>query len=518
MNDRNNNQVNQYLQQGKRYYEQGKYGAALNNYNQAVHIDPLDEEVYYLRAKVLARLERLPEALEDLDKALKLNPQHEQVHYEKGNIYSKLGQAQLATESYAKVLEINPDNEDVRAMFAYNSGNYQEAINYFDKILAKDTNDLYTYYYKGNSLYYIGNYQAAIEQFDKALKINPDFAAANYGYALTAYKFKNYHLACGYFQKAQNFADSQYYKAKIYYDLQEYQIVINNLGSCNTAKEYNIGGLAYHKLGQYRSAVYMLEEAIKLEPDFIEAYLNYADLFVELGQIEGALIYYDRAIEIDPNVAQIYYKKSEILSILWKKTEAIECLDKAMELDPERSALYLSKKSREYSLLGEEDKALGCTSNVFTLVKTFGLNLEFSGEEIKYINHVLDNYAENKHYERQEGKILQTLKEFLTPLENSIKEIVSFLKEHFKKNDVIEISADQHAVIDEYLSLINCNKDVTLESLLEITEEDKEAFMEFYQSSSCMEQSTLESFCSLNFVNIQPDICLAGNLYQVGPQ
>lgn len=56
----------------------------------------------------------------------------------------------------------------------YALGQYQEAINWYDKALEINPSDIDVLYYKGNSLYALGQYQEAITWYDKALVLEPD--------------------------------------------------------------------------------------------------------------------------------------------------------------------------------------------------------------------------------------------------------------------------------------------------------------------------------------------------------
>ena len=58
----------------------------------------------------------------------------------------------------------------------FNQGKYEEAITYFDKVLASDANDTDTLYYKGISLESLGKHDEAITYFDKVLSLDPNNA------------------------------------------------------------------------------------------------------------------------------------------------------------------------------------------------------------------------------------------------------------------------------------------------------------------------------------------------------
>ena len=75
------------------------------------------------------------------------------------------------------MLKIQPNN--VKAL--YNKGlslgslgRYQDAIQYFDKVLKIQPNNVKALYNKGLSLGSLGRYQDAIQYFDKVLEINPN--------------------------------------------------------------------------------------------------------------------------------------------------------------------------------------------------------------------------------------------------------------------------------------------------------------------------------------------------------
>ena len=57
-------------------------------------------------------------------------------------------------------------------------GRNNEAITYFDKVLALNPKDVDSLNNKGVSLVKLGNYYEAIKYFDKALTINPDYSLA----------------------------------------------------------------------------------------------------------------------------------------------------------------------------------------------------------------------------------------------------------------------------------------------------------------------------------------------------
>lgn len=78
------------------------------------------------------------------------------------------------------------------AMTMINNSQYEEALNYLDRILAIDENNLQALTDKGGVLVKLKRYDEAIEYFDKALEIKPDFVEALNNKAIALYGMDNY--------------------------------------------------------------------------------------------------------------------------------------------------------------------------------------------------------------------------------------------------------------------------------------------------------------------------------------
>ena len=60
-----------------------------------------------------------------------------------------------------------------QANAAYNSGNYETAVELYEKILATDMESVPVYYNMGNAYYKMREYPMAIYSYEKALKLDP---------------------------------------------------------------------------------------------------------------------------------------------------------------------------------------------------------------------------------------------------------------------------------------------------------------------------------------------------------
>ncbi len=111
--------------------------------------------------------------------------------FSRGNEALQQGMYDQAIEYYDRVLALDPNH----VMALYNKGSilddlgrYQEAIEYYDTALAIDPNHINALNGKGVALVNLGRHQEAIEYFDRVLAIDPNDTDAlnNKGLALAA--------------------------------------------------------------------------------------------------------------------------------------------------------------------------------------------------------------------------------------------------------------------------------------------------------------------------------------------
>ena len=76
-----------------------------------------------------------------------------------------------------------------------------------------------------------------------------------------------------------------------------------------TAVEYYNRGLEYKNLGKYQLAIDNFSRAIKINPDYLDAYNDRGIAYKNLGNYQLAIDDYTRAIQINPDYVKAYYNR-----------------------------------------------------------------------------------------------------------------------------------------------------------------------------------------------------------------
>ena len=124
-----------------------------------------------------------------------------------------------------------------------------------------------------------------------------------------------------------------------------------------SAETYFYRGNEKYLMRIYQDAITAYNEAIRLQPDFANAYVNKGLAKEKLGQYESAIMDYSSAIEIDPTLAGAYNNRGSAQRKLGQHFLALEDLNTAIQLDPHYVKAYVNRGNAKNSL-GHPNEAL----------------------------------------------------------------------------------------------------------------------------------------------------------------
>ena len=125
----------------------------------------------------------------------------------------------------------------------------------------------------------------------------------------------------------------------------------------NYAEAYYNRGIEKYALGDKQGAMSDYNEAIRINPNFAPAYSNRGLAKYELGDKKGAIADYNEAIRIDPNFAEAYYNRGLAKYELGDKQGAIADYNEAIRINPNFAIAYYNRGLAK-SELGDKKGAI----------------------------------------------------------------------------------------------------------------------------------------------------------------
>ena len=131
--------------------------------------------IYYKRGNAYARIGELRRAIEDYDQAVRLDPSYATVYGNRGLTYSTLGEHRRAIQDFDQVLRLNPDSVLAyknRGLAFSDIGEHRRAIQDFDQVLRLDPGNAFAYHSRGFAFGDLGEHR--LSKFIKTSLMNLD--------------------------------------------------------------------------------------------------------------------------------------------------------------------------------------------------------------------------------------------------------------------------------------------------------------------------------------------------------
>jgi tetratricopeptide (TPR) repeat protein len=145
--------------------------------------------------------------------------------------------------------------------------------------------DPVSYYSRALAYDEMGQFESAIEDYDKAIALNPSFTNAYNNRGLDFYEIGQLDRAIADFDHAISLNPAH---AQAYYNR----------------------GLVFDKMGQLDKALADYDRAISLSPYDVDAYNNRGKVFSRIGQLDRAIADFDHALSLNPAYSEAYYNRS----------------------------------------------------------------------------------------------------------------------------------------------------------------------------------------------------------------
>jgi tetratricopeptide (TPR) repeat protein len=294
------------------------------------------------------RQEQYDDALRLIHAALERSPGNSQLWTMQGVAFKGQGNKKEALSSFRHALKLSPDDLPALqgvAEIEYSNGNAAAGIPVLEHLLRLRPNDLTSHAMLAVLEYQKGDCSAAVVHFNKAAALFVSQLAALNAYGTCLVKLRQFDGAIGIFEKSLALAPQDRRQRQVLASVQlmahksELAIATLNplLNVGPDAQTLELASSAYEDAHQTEAAVASLREAILLEPQNVNLYVNFAVLSATHQSFQVGINVVNDGINLQPKAAPLYFARGVLLVQLAEYDKAQADFDKAYELDPSQS-------------------------------------------------------------------------------------------------------------------------------------------------------------------------------------
>lgn len=332
------------------------YNEAMTSINLAIKKLPKKDKeykgrAYASRAHLYAVAGDTVMALADFNQAIRINPDDEDVYEAFGQILYELRRYDEADAIYRRIVSINPTSVMGYMGIGRNAhamGNYEEAIRQYDNVIKMYDDYSSGYAFRAESYLKLGKYIEAIDDITKSLSIDNDAKAHHYLFEfrnnqttlivtkLKGMAVKNPHNAEWWYYIGQFYNSKKMYSeaieaARKAYDIDAHPVFLEMIADC------------CRELGDFPQALEAISQAQQMRPDDLDLISSKADILGESGDVDGAIAEWTRYIDKSPDFFGGYYRRGFFKDLSQQTDAAIEDYDMSIMLNPDYAYAYLGK-------------------------------------------------------------------------------------------------------------------------------------------------------------------------------
>lgn len=271
--------ANLYANRAELYLLKGNIDPALRDLQAALELTPDDPYLFILLSDTYFVLGQTDNSIASLKKSIRLKPQSVIPYLKLSEIYLQLEDPRTAIKYADEAINLNRQNAEsyyVKAMGLIENKDTSDAI-----INLKISANLDSINYMANMqlgvIYITAGDTISRTYFENALKARPDDERALYYLGMYYQERKKFEKAIEKFTR------------------------ITELYSDNKRAYYNLGYIYLVELKEFENAKLMFQQAVSINPRFVEATYNLGRTMEAMGDFNGARENYKKSLELLPN-------------------------------------------------------------------------------------------------------------------------------------------------------------------------------------------------------------------------
>ncbi len=172
----------QAIKAGESLHTERKYKEAIEQFDEAIRLDPGNYEAYRLRARAKREAGDVNGAIADFTKAIEIDPKAHQAYLGRGLALEKAGDRAGAMRDFDEGIALVPSyaaGYGYRGRLKYDMKDYNGAIADLDKAIAIDPKGFSPHFNRALTRAAFKDWAAAIADYTRAIEIDPKSAAAH---------------------------------------------------------------------------------------------------------------------------------------------------------------------------------------------------------------------------------------------------------------------------------------------------------------------------------------------------
>lgn len=130
-------------------------------------------------------------------------------------------------------------------------------------------------------------------------------------------------------------------------------------------------GLSYALLGDYQKAIEGFRQAIEIDPNHVDAYARWGTALASVGDLQGAIEKFDEALQLDSNFVDAYYNRGLAYYSLNNFERAVEDFTQVIQRDSTLAQAY-GRRGLAYNALSNRSAAISDLQQAATLFQQQG--------------------------------------------------------------------------------------------------------------------------------------------------
>jgi tetratricopeptide (TPR) repeat protein len=166
------------FERGKGYFKDKKYNKALDDFSEAVRLEPSNADYHAWLARTYLNSDKYAECLASVNQALQLNPHCQLAYRVRAGVYRKNKDYQKAIQGYSQAIQIDPQDAlsfRGRGQAYMALKDYEKAIQDFSQAIQLDPQEAGSFYWRGQTYYALKDYENALADEAEYHRLDSDW-------------------------------------------------------------------------------------------------------------------------------------------------------------------------------------------------------------------------------------------------------------------------------------------------------------------------------------------------------